>query len=233
MSLRETEWIHQYDMLKHKIRDKRQSGNPCHQSEIKDLNTNVDFLVKGLKMMQSAPMEYEISSSELARREIIADNLRKQITMIPIAGKKLGATSPAFGIEMEHSSSNGSVSSNNPNDTMNPMNTSDKGLVQRQKDIIKLQDDIIEDISRGVDVLHHQAIHIGEEAKVHGQLLEQLDGQVDKAADGLKQEARHADEVRIKSNVCGLYMCVVVEVVIIVILLIVWLGIPGSKTNSN
>ncbi len=153
--------------------------------------------------------------------------------MIPVAGKKLGTTTPAFGIEMEHPK--GSFS-NNPvgsapvgDDTMNPMSTSDRGLVQRQRDIIKLQDEIVDDISRGVDVLHHQAIHIGEEAKVHQQILGQLDLQVDRAADGLKQEARHADNVRIKSNVCGMYVCVLVEVIVIIILLIVWF----TKPNLN
>ena len=83
---------------------------------------------------------------------------------------------------------------------------------------------MLEQISQGVDVLHHQAIHIGEEAKVHSQILGQLDTQVDRAADQLKAEAKHADEVRIRSNVCGMYICVFVEVVIIVILLIAWLA---------
>jgi hypothetical protein len=36
----------------------------------------------------------------------------------------------------------------------NPMNTSDRGLVQRQKDVIRLQDDMILEIESGLTTLH-------------------------------------------------------------------------------
>lgn len=225
-SMREKEWVHQYDMLKHKIRSIRQLGNPCQQNDITDLNTNVEFLVKGLKMMQNSPMEYEISASELARRETITDNLRKQITMIPLLGKKLGSSGPGpgFGIEMENPTSfpNSSTPSARDSETMNPMSASNKGLVLRQQEIIRMQDEMLEDISKGVEVLHHQAIHIGEEAKSQTKILNDLDTQVDKAAEGLKKEAQHAETIRIKSNICGMYICILIEVIIIVILLIIW-----------
>jgi hypothetical protein len=80
MSLREKEWIQQYDLLKHKILQFRQlgifcccetqsqhqllfsamTGNPLQQNDIKDLNSNLEFLIKGIKLMQNAPMEYEM-----------------------------------------------------------------------------------------------------------------------------------------------------------------------------
>ena len=158
--------------------------------------------------------------------------------MIPVAGKKLGAATPSFGIEVEttpaannnsnsnNNNANNNKSSNNNSDTMNPMQTSDKGLVQRQRDIIKLQDEMLDEISHGMDTLHQQAVTIGEEAKIHKNILDQLDTQVDRAADGLRAEAKHADNVRIKSNTCAMYICVLLEVIVIIILLIVWFTKP-------
>ena len=35
-------------------------GNPLQQNDIKDLNSNLEFLIKGIKLMQNAPMEYEM-----------------------------------------------------------------------------------------------------------------------------------------------------------------------------
>lgn len=36
----------------------------------------------------------------------------------------------------------------------NPVSTTDRGLVQRQRDVMKLQDDMLMEIESGVDQLH-------------------------------------------------------------------------------
>ena len=46
--------------------------------------------------------------------------------------------------------------------------------MQRQEQIIKLQDDMLDDISKGVDGLKQKAVLIGEEAKIHLRLLDDL-----------------------------------------------------------
>lgn len=122
-------------------------------------------------------------------------------------------------------SSNPSTTSR-PSETTNPINSSvsNKDLVQRQRDIIQLQDDMMDDISKGVDRLHNQALEIGAEAKVHIKIMDELDSNVDKAADSLREEARHAEDVRKSSNVCWMYICIVVEVIIILIMLIIIFG---------
>jgi hypothetical protein len=43
------------------------------------------------------------------------------------------------------------------------------------------------DYSKGVDKLHSQALEIGEEAKQHVRIINDLDKQVDKTADSLQQ----------------------------------------------
>jgi len=103
---------------------------------------------------------------------------------------------------------------------MNPMQMNDSSLVQRQKDVLAMQDSMVSDIGKGVDRLHRQAVTIGDEAKTQTVLLEDIDESVDHATDGLKEETAHAKLVASKAASCYLYICVAVEVVIIFVLLI-------------
>ena len=61
-------------------------------------------------------------------------------------------------------------------------------------------------------------MEIGEDIKIQNVMLEGLDAHVDAASEGLKEETKHAEAVRIKGQVCYMYICVVVEVVIILIM---------------
>jgi t-SNARE complex subunit (syntaxin) len=63
-----------------------------------------------------------------------------------------------------------------------------------------------------------QALEIGEEIKIQNVVLDSLDMHVDIATEGLKEETKHAEEVRIKGQVCYMYICIVIEVVIILIM---------------
>lgn len=58
------------------------------------------------------------------------------------------------------SSSGGATARNsNPNfgqETSNPLTLSDRGLVQRQQEVIQQQDQMLSQIERGVDRLHSQ-----------------------------------------------------------------------------
>lgn len=72
------------------------------------------------------------------------------------------------------------------NSVYNPVTTSDRGLIQRQQDVMRLQDDMIAEIGVGVDRLHGQAVAIGEETKIHSRLLDDLDTNVDMATAALQ-----------------------------------------------
>lgn len=61
-------------------------------------------------------------------------------------------------------------------------------------------------------------MEIGEEIKIQNVVLDSLDQHVDVATDGLKEETKHAEAVRVKGQVCYMYICVVIEIVIIMIM---------------
>lgn len=65
-----------------------------------------------------------------------------------------------------------------------------------------------------------QALEIGQEAKLHVKIIDELDRHVDAATEGLREETKHAEQIRRKSQVCYMYVCIVVEVVVLLILVI-------------
>ena len=66
-----------------------------------------------------------------------------------------------------------------------------------------------------------QAHIIGDEAKIHVRLLDDLDGNVELATAGLQNETKHAETMRAKSKMCYMYICVFMEVIVLIILVIV------------
>lgn len=87
-------------------------------------------------------------------------------------------------------------------------------------DVMKMQDDILLDIEKGVDRLHGQAVAIKDETIEQNKILDNLDEHVDEATAGLKKETAHAELIRRKTNDCYLYVCIVVEIAILLILVL-------------
>ena len=192
------DWTSLYDATKRRIISRRQMGQSVPAQESKGINESIAQLDAQLKLMMSSPMEYELAASEIARRQVLVESLQKMM-------QNTTSSVQSFGVQ---SSSGGSVNTG----TFNPMATTDKGLVQRQKDIIKLQDEMILDIGAGVDRLHAHAVGIGEETKAQTRLLDDLELNVDDTSDALNAEAKHANQVKEKAASCGIYICVAIEV---------------------
>ena len=129
---------------------------------------------------------------------------------------------PQANVTMTTSSSSSTTISTVPTSTSyNPLATSEKQLIQRQQDIMRIQDEMILDIGQGVSRLNHQAKAIGEEAKIHTRLLDDLDGTVELATAGLQAEAKHAATIKEKSRMCWMYICIIVEIIVILLLVII------------
>lgn len=163
------------------------------------------------------------TQSEVARRQVILDNLKKQMSLLVVSGSPL---SPGSGAPNTSNNSGRNSSSTFSELGMNPLqNQTSAGLAQRQQEVIKLQDDMLEDLSKGVDRLHGQAVQIGEEASNQTKLLDKLDNQVEGATTELREQAAHAEKINRSTRMCSYYMCVAAEVVVIVVLLIFMFGV--------
>lgn len=215
--LTEKSWISEFLILKNLIQSKRQLGTIISDDDSKNLSNRLTTLDKYLNIMTLAPMQYEISNSELGRRQVILVNLSRQHESLKLQGKII-STAPSS----SSTSSSAAVYNSPIHPPFNPVNSiTDKGLVNRQTLVIKAQDKMLAEISQGVDRIHAHAITIGEEAVVHNKLIDNLNIQVDVASATLNEETKHVNKVRESSNMCSMYICVVVEIIIVVILLIV------------
>merc|ERR1719240_775448 len=86
---------------------------------------------------------------------------------------------------------------------------------------IREQDEALGQLGRGVDRLHNLAQGLNEESKLHTGLLEDMGTDVEKTAVGLRNETKHAEQIRESSQNCWMYICIVVLLVILVLLLII------------
>lgn len=222
MAIDQREWSIKYDGTKKQIQNKRTTGyGNISDEELKSIQSSVGILETQLNTMSSAPMNYEISASEIARRKCLMTYLQKQLVVISNTASARKNPSKMGHLSIDSSSVNTKSSGyNGQSATMNPMTTGD-GLLQRQKDIVKLQDEMISDIESGVDRLCDKARNIGDEAKLHDHLLDDLDHHVDVTTSALQAEAAHAEQIKEKGKVCSMYICIAIEIIILFIMIII------------
>jgi hypothetical protein len=82
------------------------------------------------------------------------------------------------------------------------------------------QDEMIDDLAIGVERLKQQSQMIGDEAKLHLNLLGDMENQVDIAQSGLEGETRRADQLRANKSIWRLQMIVVGLSVLLVLLIL-------------
>lgn len=172
------------------------------------IDKQISLLETQLKAMSGNALQYELAASEIARRETLLANLKI------VTGNLFSNTSA--------SSSGGSQQGGKQKSPYN--STVGGSQVQTQQDIMKLQDDMVREIGTGVDRLHGKARIIGEEAKAHVRLLDDLDANVEIASAALHAEAQHAAEIKEKGKVCYMYICIAVEFAVLLLLIILAFG---------
>lgn len=109
------DWLQLYETSKRQILNKRQNGNRLNDKESNQLISNIKTLEAQLKIMSSNVMEYEIATSEIARRQTLLDNLNKQMLFV------LAPSRNGFNSGDNNSSGVSGVA-------LNPLQTSDKGI---------------------------------------------------------------------------------------------------------
>jgi Mg2+ and Co2+ transporter CorA len=209
MEMSSRDWSQQYESLKKRIQNQRINGISFTAEDIRLIEKQISLLESQLKTMSSNSLRYELAASEIARREVLLANI-KTLTA--------NMFKPAPGT--------GSGPFDKPRSPYTSNTGSGQGQtqVQTQADIMKLQDDMVREIGTGVDRLHGKARVIGEEAKAHVRLLDDLDNNVEIASAALQAEAQHAAEIKEKGKVCYMYICIAVECAVLLLLVILAFG---------
>ena len=209
------QWASEYDDLRNQVKAFRSKGMTISNKEHQLYMASLSKIQRSFGEIRSSnTTTHAIPPSELARREILLNNLSKEINESILVSNKTRLDT------LQRGSSSARVS-NGESTVLNPVSLSDRGLVQRQEQTIRDQDSIIQDIGSGVDRLHQQALEMGRESQIND-VLDKLEDNVDDTHDDMRQATREANKVREATRTFSLYVCAAVELVLLIILIIVY-----------
>jgi hypothetical protein len=89
-------------------------------------------------------------------------------------------------------------------------------LLARTQGEMKTQDEIIGNMSRGLDHLKTIGVAIRDEADLHMKLLDTLEDEVDKGTSALKREAARAEHITADTRSCWLYITICLLIAILI-----------------
>jgi len=135
------------------------------QDDIRSIELQIKLLDTQLKTMSIKSFEYDLAPSEIARRELLLENLNK----IVINNKGSSSSSSSGGIGyIGSNNNNGKLSpttsssygggGSSSGDISNPLSMKDRSLTN---EIIRKQDEMVLEIGQGVERLHNKALVIG------------------------------------------------------------------------
>lgn len=81
-----------------------------------------------------------------------------------------------------------------------------------------VQDEILGELSKGLDNLKQIGMTIGDEANLHMKLLDNIEDEVDRGAAGLKRETARAEHVTRDTKTCWLYSLICILLIVLVAL---------------
>jgi len=97
---------------------------------------------------------------------------------------------------------------------------SDDQRVQQQWAQIDSQDGILDDISVAIGGLKGHATNMNGELDAQGKIIDEMNGDIDAAQDGLVAETAHTMRIRKQSGLCRYYLCILLLFGILMALLV-------------
>jgi hypothetical protein len=98
--------------------------------------------------------------------------------------------------------------------------TTSNNATQNSSNALLQQDAMLDDLASGVERLKHQSLLIGDEAKLHLNLLQDMESHVDVAQSALEGETRRADALRDNGIAIWKLQLIVAGLSVLLILLI-------------
>lgn len=106
-------------------------------------------------------------------------------------------------------------------------------LQTRIENEFKQQDEIIGNMSKGLDNLKSIGLAIRDETDLHMKLLDNLEDSVDKGNAALKRETARADHITAETRSCWLYMTICILLVVLIGLVRIPLELGDGPTKSR
>lgn len=232
-----TTWLDDHSAVKRHIMNDRANGAMLSSKDWSNLTNMVNNL--DLKLTKELKSQ-ELIPSELARREVLMNNLQSQLKEIKTdlyqeddvmqsmegMGSNLGLgsmSSPSRSTTTFEGNGNSSrgIFHHAPSWSHgNNSSLSNAGLEQKMVVQASTENDLLSEISGGVSRLKATALSMREESSLHDSLLEDFEYDVDQTAYVLFEEAQRSKKLREQTMSTRLYLCLGIEVLVIIILLI-------------
>ena len=88
-------------------------------------------------------------------------------------------------------------------------------LMARAQTEIKVQDEILDSMSKGLDNLKNMGVAIRDETDLQLRLIDDIEGEVDKGNANLKRETARAEHITRDTRTCWLYSLICVLLVVL------------------
>ena len=181
------------------------AGGRDHQAS--SIRSGLDRLngeLRNLELMRA------VAPAEIGRRRALVEGLRGQVGGIVGGG---GGGGP---VDLLSSPNPGSAAGDGYGGSAQRMTTTTHALRQ--------QDDMLADLSTGVSRLRDQTYAIHDETRLHNRLLDDMEGDVDLARQGMEEGALRAAKVKEERNLWRLYMIIAGLSVLLFLLILMGLS---------
>ena len=209
-------WDDEYARLARAVSQLRTSGGTTatmaggrdHQAS--SIRAGLDRLGGELRNME---MMRAVAPAEIGRRRALVEGLRGQVDGIVGGGN--GGNNGAVDL----------LSSPNPGSTAgSSAGGGYGGQRMTATHALRQQDDMLADLSTGVSRLKDQTYAIHDETRLHNRLLDEMEGDVDLARQGMEEGALRAAKVKEERNLWRLYMIIAGLSVLLFLLILMGLS---------
>lgn len=200
------EWQFDYEKACSTLQSLRGTPSPA-EWQVGRLAGMVDDLGERLAAMERRPVDYAVGQGELVRRRELLDALQHQVGAVrasPSGRDGMGTAAAGSGEGFGGRSGGGGDSISR---------------LEQQRETMREHDRMLEELGRGVGRLKNQSTLINEETSLHVRLLDEMEGDAERASSGLRAEARHAEKIRVKGRTFNLYVIIAILALILVVLI--------------
>ena len=210
-------WDDEYARLARAVSQLRTSGGTTatmaggrdHQAS--SIRAGLDRLGGELRNME---VMRAVAPAEIGRRRALVEGLRGQVDGI-VGGGAGGGNNGAVDL----------LSSPNPGSTAGSSTAGGYGGQRMTAThALRQQDDMLADLSTGVSRLKDQTYAIHDETRLHNRLLDEMEGDVDLARQGMEEGALRAAKVKEERNLWRLYMIIAGLSVLLFLLILMGLS---------
>ena len=187
-----------------------------YRSELKKVESRVKQLAADLAQMEEAPLEFSISSGELARRRGMLTRLRTETNRIgAMLERNRGLVrGGAAGDDMEEGLADGME-----DEAFESRGLSNEQLIELQRDEEGKQSEHLDEILRGVTTLRGMSKNIGNELSAQDGILTNLDDGVGKTDRNILRNIHSVEAVSMSSASCWPMFTIIFLFFVIVFLL--------------